>query len=65
MSDFPRRNLTILGAAAAVSVLLAGAALYEEAQATKTVFTPGEFLPGFAQHVKESARIHVVSRSGT
>jgi hypothetical protein len=65
MSDFRRRNLTILGAAAAVSVLLAGAALYEEAQATKTVFTPGEFLPGFAQHVKESARIHVVSRSGT
>ncbi|HWF63505.1 MAG TPA: DUF4340 domain-containing protein [Rhizomicrobium sp.] len=65
MSDFRRRNLTILGAAAAVSVLLAGAALYEEAQATKTQFTPGEFLPGFAQQVKDSARIRVISHSGS
>jgi hypothetical protein len=48
-----------------VSVLLAGAALYEEAQATKTQFTPGEFLPGFAQQVKDSARIRVISHSGS
>ena len=65
MSDFRRRNLTILGAAAAVSVLLAGAALYEEAQTSKTTFKPGEFLPGFAQQVKDSARIHVASQAGS
>jgi len=65
MSDFRRRNLTILGAAAAISVILAGVALYEDAEATRTQFTPGEFLPGFAAHVKDSARIHVVSHSGS
>jgi hypothetical protein len=65
MSDFRRRNLTILGAVAAVSVLLAGAALYEESQATKTQFSASEFLPGFAQQVKDSARIRVISHSGS
>ncbi|HUO01968.1 MAG TPA: DUF4340 domain-containing protein [Rhizomicrobium sp.] len=65
MSDFRRRNLTILGALALISVALAGAALYQESQATRTQFTPGEFLPGFAAHVKDSARIHVVSHSGS
>ena len=48
MSDFRSRNLTILGGAAAISVILAGIAIYQESQATKTQFTPGEFLPGFA-----------------
>jgi hypothetical protein len=65
MSDFRRRNLTILGGAAAISVILAGIAIYQESQATKTQFTPGEFLPGFAARVKDSARIHVVSHSGS
>ena len=49
MSDFRRRNLTILGGAALISVGLAGAALFQESQATKSQFTPGEFLPGFDQ----------------
>lgn len=65
MSDFRRRNLTILGGAALVSLLLAGTALYQESQATRTHFTQGEFLPGFSAHVKDSARIHVVSHSGS
>jgi hypothetical protein len=65
MSDFRRRNLMILGGAAALSVILAGAALYQVSQATKLQFTPGEFLPGFAARVKNSARIHVVSHSGS
>lgn len=65
MSDFRRRNLMILGGAALVSVILAGVALYQEEQAIKPQFTPGEFLPGFAAHVKDSARIHLVSHSGS
>jgi len=65
MSDFRRRNLTILGGAALVSVILAGVAVYHEAQQNKPAFTPSEFLPGFAAQVKNSARIHVVSHSGT
>ena len=65
MRDFRSRTLTILGGATLISVALAGAALYQESRATKTQFTPGEFLPGFAAHVKDSARIHVVSHSGT
>ncbi|HEX4118143.1 MAG TPA: DUF4340 domain-containing protein [Rhizomicrobium sp.] len=65
MSDFRRRNLMILGGAALVSVLLAGVAVYQESQATKMQFTPREFLPGFAAQVKNSARIHVVSHSGS
>ena len=65
MSDFRRRNLMILGGAAALSVILAGIAIYQESQATKTRFTQGEFLPGFAARVKDSARIHVVSHSGS
>ncbi|HKD47247.1 MAG TPA: DUF4340 domain-containing protein [Rhizomicrobium sp.] len=64
MSDFRRRNLMILGASALVSVILAGLALYGQAEATKTQFKPGEFLPGFSAQVKDSARIHVVSHSG-
>jgi hypothetical protein len=65
MSDFRRRNLMILGGAALVSVVLAGAALYQEEQAIRPQFVAGEFLPGFAAHVKDSARIHVVSHSGS
>lgn len=65
MIDFRRRNLMILGGAALLSVVLAGAALYGQSQATKAQFKPGEFLPGFADHVKDSARIHVVSQSGS
>ena len=65
MSDFRRRDLMILGGAALLSVLLAGVAVYQEAQATRTQFTPGEFLPGFSARVKDSARIHVVSHSGS
>ena len=65
MSDFRRRNLMILGGAAALSVILAGIAIYQESQATKTRFTQGEFLPGFAARVKDSAHIHVVSHSSS
>lgn len=63
--DFRRRNLIVLGALAAVSVAAAGAMLAIRAQEGRARFTPGEFLPGFAAHVKEAVHIHMVSRDGT
>lgn len=65
MMDFRRRNLIILGALAAVSVAAAGVMLSIRAEEGRARFTPGEFLPGFAAHVKEATRIHMVSRDGS
>ncbi|MEP6831618.1 MAG: DUF4340 domain-containing protein [Rhizomicrobium sp.] len=65
MMDFRRRNLIVLGALAVISVALAGLMLTFRAQEGRARFTPGEFLPGFAAHVKEATHIHVVSRDGT
>ena len=64
MKDFRRRNLIVLGMAAAVSVVLAVIVLTVRAQEGRARFTPGEFLPSFAAHVKEAARIHIVSHDG-
>ena len=63
--DFRRRNLIVLGALAAVSVAAAGTILSIRAQEGRSRFTPGEFLPGFAAHVKEATRIHMESRDGS
>ncbi len=57
MTDFRRRNLMILGGAAALSVVLAAGALLLQAQETKIRFTPGQFLPGFSAHM-ERIRAH-------
>jgi hypothetical protein len=65
MMDFRRRNLIVLGALAAASVALAGVMLTLRAQEGRARFAPGEFLPGFAAHVKDATHIHVVSRDGT
>ena len=56
-----RRNLIILGAAALISVVLAVIAA-DSARRRKPsrISPPAEFLPGFAAHVKNAARIHVV-----
>ena len=54
MRDFRRRNLIVLGMAAAVSVVLAAIVLTVRAQEGRARFTPGEFLPGFAAHVKDA-----------
>lgn len=63
--DFRRRNLILLGALAAVSVAAAGAMLTIRAEEGRARFMPGEFLPGFAAHVKEATHIHMESRSGS
>jgi hypothetical protein len=65
MRDFRRRNLIVLGTLAGVSVVLAVIVLAMRAQEGRAHFTPAEFLPGFAAHVKEAARIHIVSHDGT
>ena len=64
MRDFRRRNLIILGGLALLSVALAAITLTVRARQTEAHFTPGEFLPGFAAHVRDAARIHIVSHDG-
>jgi len=65
MTDFRRRNLIVLGVLAVASVAAAGVMLTIRTQEGRARFTPGEFLPGFAAHVKEAVHIHMVSRDGT
>ena len=61
MMDFRRRKLMVLGSLAAASVVLAALALTIRAQESRARFTSGEFLPGFAAHVKEAVHIHIVT----
>ena len=61
MMDFRRRKLMVLGSLAAASVVLAALALTMRAQESRARFTSGEFLPGFAAHVKEAVHIHIVT----
>jgi hypothetical protein len=58
------RNLLILGGAALVLVLLAFLALRRESSEGAHAYQPTEFLPRLALHLREVARIHIVSRSG-
>jgi hypothetical protein len=64
MRDFRLRNLIVLGALAALSLVLAAATLIIQARESRGSFTPGEFLPGFATQVKDATRIHIVSHDG-
>jgi hypothetical protein len=64
MKDFRRRNLAVLGALAIASVALAALMLTVRARESHARFMPGEFLPGFAAHVKDATRIHIVSHDG-
>jgi hypothetical protein len=61
----PNRVLTVLAAAALLSVGLASFALYRQAQEGAAPTASGEFLPGFAAQVKNAARIHIASHDGT
>ncbi len=63
-SDPRRRNLAIFAAATLVMVLIAIAALYQEASETATHFTPHAFFPGLAGKLDNAARVHVESRKG-
>jgi hypothetical protein len=64
LSDPRRRNLFMLAAAAFLAVLLALGALWQQANLDRPAYTPQEFLPGFAAHVREAARIHIASKAG-
>jgi len=55
------RNLIILGAAALLSIVLAAVVLIERTAEGRSHFVPTEFLPGFADNVKNAASIHVAS----
>ncbi len=59
-----RRNLVILGSAAAISLVLAGVALEQRAAEGQSHYTPTEVLPGFAAAVKNAASIHVANHDG-
>ena len=64
MRDFRCRNLIVLGVLAIVSVAIAALMLTIRARENHARFMPGEFLPGFAAHVKDAMRIHIVSHDG-
>lgn len=64
LSDPRRRILAVLGVATLVAVLLALAALWQQAGLGRPASMPEQFFPGFAKHVREAARIHVASKAG-
>ena len=65
LADPRRRNLAILGAIALVAVALAIFALHEEAGEGAVQYTPREMFRGFASHIREAARIHIVSKQAS
>ncbi|HTQ12458.1 MAG TPA: DUF4340 domain-containing protein [Rhizomicrobium sp.] len=64
LKDPRRRNLALLALAALISVALAFFALWAEQQEVAPKETPQSFFPGLAGHIREIARIHVVSKNG-
>src|SRR5579871_5750685 len=64
LSDPRRRNLAILATAAFVAVLLALTALWQQAEFDRPSATQQEFFAGFLGHLREAARIHIVSKAG-
>ena len=64
LSDPRRRNLAVLAAAALIAVLLALAALWQQAGMGKPAYHSEPFFPGLERHIREAARIHVESKSG-
>jgi hypothetical protein len=63
--DPRRRNLAVLSAIAAISVLLAAFGLHQQAARTSPKYVPTEFFPGLAGHVREAARIHISSKKNS
>jgi hypothetical protein len=64
LADPRRRNLAVLGAIAAISLLLALGAIWQQAREGEPAFASHEFFPGFAKSVRDAARIHIASKSG-
>jgi hypothetical protein len=61
-ADPRRRNLTIFAGIALVCALLALLGLHKRASVAAPKYAQTEFLPGFASHVREAARIQIVSK---
>lgn len=62
LADPRRRNLSILGGAAVISVALAMCSVYEQSASVAPKTAPAEFFPGLASHVRQAARIHIASK---
>lgn len=62
LADPRRRNLVALTAVAAASVVMAVWGLERQAAEVAPKYVETEFLPGFAAHVREAARIHIQSK---
>jgi hypothetical protein len=63
--DPRRRNILILAGIAAVMVVFAVFALFEQSQEVAPHYQPQPFLPGLASQVREIAHIRLVSKKGT
>lgn len=61
--DPRRRNLLILGIAAVALIAFAAFALHRQQTETSHQYASETFFPGFASHVREAARIHIVSKA--
>jgi len=63
-ADHRRRNIGVLAALALLSVLLAVAAVHEQASELAPKYTPETYLPGIASRIASADRIHVTSAKG-
>jgi hypothetical protein len=61
--DSRKRNLLILGIAAVALIALAALALHRQQAESSHHYVSETFFPGFASHVREVARVHVVSKA--
>jgi hypothetical protein len=61
-ADSRRRNLAIFLGIVVLAVLAAWIGLRKQAARVAPKYAHTEFLPGFAAHVREAARIHIVSK---
>ena len=64
LSDPRRRNLAILAATTIIAVLFALGAIWQQARVGRPPAAPEQFFPGLAKHVRDAAKIHVVSKAG-
>jgi len=64
LADRRRRNLAIMTAIAFVSLLLALAALWQQASYGAPAAAPADFFPGLSKTVRGATHIHVVSKAG-
>jgi hypothetical protein len=61
-ADTRRRNLAILIGVAVLALIAAWIGVHRRAAQVAPRYSESEFIPGFALHVREAARIHIVSK---